>query len=101
MTVPYDYDQDSIDHLREVIAEQEQTIEYLHERCKSEEVENAKLRDALKALMMGTNAELCADRDESGCKDCSMHHGKDGCAMVDAMELLGIDMFGEPLGVKS
>lgn len=63
--------------------------------------ENAKLRDALKALMMGTNAELCADRDELWCKECFMHHGKDGCAMVDAMELLGIDMFGEPLGVES
>lgn len=62
--------------------------------------ENAKLRDALKALMMGTNAELCAYRDEPDCKKCSMHHGKDGCAMVDAMELLGIDMFGEPLVVE-
>lgn len=63
--------------------------------------ENAKLRHVLKALMMGTNAELCADRDEADCTMCSMHHGKDGCVMVNAMELLGIDMFGEPLGVKS
>lgn len=60
--------------------------------------ENAKLRDSLKALMMGTHAELCADRDEPECKECSMHHGEDGCAVVDAMELLGIDMYGEPLG---
>ena len=63
--------------------------------------ENAQLRDSLKALMMGTNVELCADRDEPNCKECSMHHGKDGCTMVDAMELLGIDMYGESLEVKS
>ena len=62
--------------------------------------ENAKLRDALKALMMGTNAELCAYRCEPDCKGCSMHHGKDGCTVVDAMELLGIDMYGEPLGIE-
>jgi hypothetical protein len=61
-------------------------------------VENAKLRDSLKALMMGTNAELCADRDEPDCEECSMHYGEDGCTVVDAMELLGIDMYGEPLG---
>lgn len=60
--------------------------------------ENAKLRDALKALMIGTNVELCTYMDEPDCKKCSMHHGKDGCAMINAMELLGIDMFGEPLG---
>lgn len=65
------------------------------------EAENAKLRDSLKALMMGTNVELCADRDEPDCKECSMHHGKDGCTVVDAMELLSIDMYGEPLEVKS
>ena len=63
--------------------------------------ENAKLRDSLKAIMMGTNVELCADRDEPDCKECSMHHGKDGCTVVDAMELLSIDMYGEPLEVKS
>lgn len=75
--------------------------EELHADLEKYRAENAKLRDALKALMMGTNVELCAYRDEPDCKKCSMHHGKDGCAMVDAMELLGIDMFGEPLGVKS
>lgn len=64
------------------------------------ESENAKLRDALKALMMGTNTELCAGRDEPDCKKCSMHHGKDGCAMIDAMELLCIDIFGEPMEVE-
>lgn len=63
--------------------------------------ENAKLRDALKALMVGTNAELCSYRDEPDCKECSMHHGKDGCVMINTMEMLGIDMFGEPLEVKS
>lgn len=52
MTVPYDYDQDSIDHLREVIAEQEQTIECLHERCKAEEVENHKLRELIKLMQI-------------------------------------------------
>lgn len=51
MTTPYDYDQTNIDHLRAVIDEQEQTIEYLHERCKAEEVENAKLQElCVKAL---------------------------------------------------
>jgi len=45
MTIPYDYDQTNIDHLRVVIDEQEQTIKYLHERCKAEEVVNAKLRE--------------------------------------------------------
>lgn len=59
--------------------------------------ENVKLRNALKALMMGTNVELCAYRGELDCKGCSMHHGEDGCTVVDAMELLGIDMYGEPL----
>lgn len=86
--------------LDEALENAMQFASWLHE-LKMLRTENAKLRDALKALMMGTNAEMCADRDESDCKKCSMHHGKDGCAMVDAMELLGIDMFGESLGVKS
>ena len=63
------------------------------------EAENAKLRETLKVLMMGTNAELCSDRDEADCRMCSMHHGEDGCTVVDAMKLLGIDMYGMPLGV--
>jgi hypothetical protein len=62
--------------------------------------ENAKLREILKSLMMGTNAELCAGRGESDCKECSMYHGEDGCTVVNAMELLGIDMYGEPLGIE-
>ena len=64
------------------------------------ERENAKLRDSLKALMMGTNVELCADRDEPECKECSMHYSEDECAMTDAILLLGIDMYGEPLGAE-
>lgn len=64
------------------------------------DAENAKLRETLKVLMMGTNAELCSDRDEADCRMCSMHHGEDGCTVVDAMKLLGIDMYGMPLGVE-
>ena len=59
--------------------------------------ENAQLRDTLKALMMGTNVELCADRDASQCQECSMALDEHRCAMSDAMLLLGIDMYGEPL----
>lgn len=62
------------------------------------QAENAKLRDSLKALMMGTNMELCADRDASQCQECSMALDENRCAMSDAMLLLGIDMYGEPLG---
>ena len=64
------------------------------------QAENAKLRDSLKALMMGTYAELCADRDEPQCRECSMSRGDDTCVTADAMELLGIDMYGEPLGIE-
>ena len=60
--------------------------------------ENAKLRDSLKALMMGTNVELCADRDASQCQKCSMALDEHSCAMSNAILLLGIDMYGEPLG---
>lgn len=45
--MPYDYDLSNVEHLRAVVAEQEATIEYLHERCKAEEVENAKLRELM------------------------------------------------------
>lgn len=61
------------------------------------EAENAKLRDSLKALMMGANVELCADRDASQCQECSMALDEHRCAMSDAILLLGIDMYGEPL----
>lgn len=61
------------------------------------EDENAELRDSLKALMMGTNVELCADRDQPQCRECSMYRSDNTCVTSDAMELLGIDMYGEPL----
>ena len=64
------------------------------------ERENAMLRETLKGLMMGINDELCADRGEFDCKECSMHHDEGGCNVVDAMEMLGIDVYGEPLGIE-
>ena len=74
--------------------------ESVERQIMTEQAENAKLRETLKVLMMGTNAELCSDRDEADCRMCSMHHGEDGCTVVDAMELLGIDMYGMPLGIE-
>ena len=65
--------------------------------CRHLAAENAKLRDSLKALMMGTYAELCTDRDKPQCCECSMRRGDDTCVAADAMLLLGIDMYGEPL----
>lgn len=62
------------------------------------QAENAKLRDSLKALIMGTYAELCVDRDQPQCKECVMRHGDESCVVADAMELLEIDVYGEPLG---
>lgn len=62
------------------------------------ERENARLRDSLKALVTGTYAELCSDRDQPQCRECSMRRGDDTCVAADAMELRGIDMYGEPLG---
>ena len=59
--------------------------------------ENAKLRDVLKALTVGTNAELCADRDYLSCKECLMHRSRESCTITDAMELLGCDAYGEPM----
>ena len=47
MSVPYDYAPSNIEHLRFVVAEQERTIKYLHERCKEEEAENALLRELM------------------------------------------------------
>ena len=81
------------DTVRRTIAEQRDEITTLR-------AENAKLRDALKALMMGTYAELCADRDQPQCRECSMRHGDEGCVTADVIELLGIDLYGEPLGVE-
>lgn len=68
---------------------------YLNERQ-----ENAKLRKTLKALMTGTNVELCSGRDAPQCRECSMHHDGHGCAMTDAMRLLGCDHYGEPMEVE-
>lgn len=69
------------------------------EEVASHRAENAKLRDSLKALMIGTYSELCADRDAPQCRECSMRRDNVECAMTDAMELLGIDMYGEPMEV--
>lgn len=91
--------------LREDLEDQEGYDQILRDRlrqqtelCVKAEAENAKLRDSLKALMIGTNVELCADRDASQCQECSMALDEHRCATSDAMLLLGIDMYGEPLG---
>jgi hypothetical protein len=47
VSVPYDYDQTNIEHLRAVVSEQEAAIEYLRECCKEKETENARLRDLM------------------------------------------------------
>ena len=73
------------------------TIWQLRDDLQRTNAENAKLRNSLKALMMGTNVELCADRDASQCQECSMALDEHRCAMSDAMLLLGIDMYGESL----
>lgn len=54
--------------------------------------ENAKLRDSLKALIMGTYAELCADRDQPQCKECAMRRGDESCVVADALNELGIEL---------
>ena len=64
------------------------------------EAENAKLRSTLMALVVGTNAELCADRDYPDCKECSMNRDRENCTITDAMELLGCDAYGEPMEVE-
>lgn len=51
MSVPYDYDQTNIEHLRAVVSEQEAAIEYLRECCKEGEVENAKLRELVRDML--------------------------------------------------
>ena len=62
--------------------------------------ENAKLREALKGLMVGTYAELCADRGEPQCSGCLMRHDGGECAVTDAMDLLGCDMYGKPTEIE-
>lgn len=61
--------------------------------------ENSKLRDTLKALMVGTYAELCSDRDAPKYRKCSMRRNDVECVLTDAMDLLGCDVNGEPLEV--
>ena len=87
-----------IDHLEDVIRKMHAKAHERNEEIKRLKIENAKLRDSLKALMMGTYAELCDDRGEQQCRECAMRRGDDTCVTADAMELLGIDMYGEPLG---
>lgn len=62
------------------------------------DAENAKLRSTLRALIAGTNAELCADRDYPDCKECLMNRDRENCTVTDAMELLGCNAYGEPMG---
>lgn len=50
MSVPYDYDQTNIEHLRAVVAEQEAAIEYLRECCKEREVEIIMLRELARGM---------------------------------------------------
>lgn len=61
------------------------------------EERGARLAGALKALMAGTYAELCASRDAAECRRCGMRHGDAGCAVTDAMGLLGCDMHGDAI----
>ncbi len=61
--------------------------------------ENARLRDTLKALMVGTYAELCSDRDAPQCRECSMRRDERACAIAEAMELLGLYADGTPAGM--
>ena len=84
--------------LREEVGAAKHDLSIFSRRIVELDAENAKLRDALKALMMGTNVELCADRDASQCQECSMALDEHRCAMSNAILLLGIDMYGEPLG---
>ena len=58
-----------------------------------DESDIANLRATLKALMLGTYRELCADRHPLQCCACSMRSDDDkSCAVADAMELLGIEV---------
>ena len=63
--------------------------------CANVKAENAKLRDALMALMVGTFVELCNTRDAAACKECSMRRDNVDCAVTEAMELLGTNSYCE------
>jgi len=83
MSVPYDYDPSNVEHLRTVVAEQEQTIKYLHERCKEKEVENARLRELVRFALLRCNA------DNPMCDACT--DGYDGvCELEQRMFELGV-----------
>lgn len=84
-------------HVGEHLWVSEPVFDSTREYVEALEAENAKLLDSLKALMMGTNVELCSDRDASQCQECSMALDEHRCAMSDAILLLGIDMYGESL----
>ena len=68
----------------------------LQQEFKTLDGENSELRKTLKALVLGTYAEVCAYRGEYECSRCSMHIGSDECAITRALDLLGIDIFGNP-----
>lgn len=79
-------------------SEQEKCIEYLRQENVDWEDkyhrvvrENAKLHDALKALMAGVHHEICEGHVSHECEKCTMSHGKGGCAMTDAMRFLSDD----------
>jgi hypothetical protein len=78
----------------------ELTRAFKDERVSTLQHENAKLRDALKALMVGTYAELCSDRDAPQCRKCSMRRDECECAITEAMELLGLNTDGTPVGAE-
>jgi hypothetical protein len=57
---------------------------------------NAELRKSLRGMVIGTWAELCTERVSAQCRECSMRgESDDDCVPAKAMELLGIDMYGE------
>ena len=76
------------------------SIEVLSGALDANRKDKERLSSALKSLMVGTYFELCADRDASQCRGCSMRGDNDkDCVVTRAMELLGVDMYGEPLEV--
>ena len=68
----------------------------LQQEFKTLEEENSELRKTLKELVFGTYAEVCTDRGEYECNQCSMHRGSDECVITHALDLLCIDIFGNP-----
>lgn len=99
MTIPYDYDQTNVEHLRVVIAEQEASIEYLRECFKESEVENAKLCELVKNALDYISHEGCGvDNPYEGsanewCEDC-LHFDGSTCAYVIAQTAkeLGVEV---------